>query len=237
MHFSLTLIALVSQLLLQPAHGVSKTVNYDCTKVPQICLNTCWAQQCAGHSRDLHGGASNTGDTRAEWGYNSGICKSQGYDWQTIKTPTHPSEYADSPDEYPLASSAEGGWRTADGKVVSLRCVPQGEQSSQGGSTTGIGVSSASDVWTFTWHNIQDLEKTTGKYNYCEKNPTCKNDGHQWVPTASGGYTLDDPDGYVKRGENQTEASRRMVWSDDGNTATLRMREEGDELVPIPFEA
>lgn len=64
----------------------------------------------------------NAGNNRKAWGYDQGPCGSFGWAWTTPDGLT-----ADSPDEYPLASSYQGGW-VYNGKVVSLRCVPLAEQ-------------------------------------------------------------------------------------------------------------
>lgn len=100
-----------------------KTISYDCgpTGTPQICLNTCWAINCRGLPDTLHGGTGISGDAhRKEWGYGHKAKWAQ-FKWSTDCT---------SPEEYPYASSKEGGLDGA-GKTLALRCVPVPEQKSK----------------------------------------------------------------------------------------------------------
>jgi hypothetical protein len=100
----------------------AKTISYDCgpSGTPQICLNACWAQNCRKLPAVLHGGAGASGDAkRTEWGYGQKT-KWAPYQWGTNT----------SPEEYPYASSKEGGLN-GGGKTLALRCVPTTEQSSK----------------------------------------------------------------------------------------------------------
>lgn len=165
---SFTLATVVSLLA---GHTLGKIVEYECDRTPQICLNTCWAINCAGHPNPLHGGAGRP-DGRATWGYKTGLCASTGWAWITPD-----NKHADSPDEYPLDGSKEGGW-SYNGKVISLRCVPQAEQNSeliyfsptqkikvlmqlvntvQGGLVSGIRGADENEEWTFRWTKINNL--------------------------------------------------------------------------------
>ncbi|KAI0172571.1 hypothetical protein GGR52DRAFT_545236 [Hypoxylon sp. FL1284] len=203
-----------------------RIVTYDCTDTPQICLNTCWAVNCVGHPNPLHGG-SQRAPGRTEWGYNQGPCQNYGWAWTTPD-----GKAATSPDEYPLASSYEGGWEY-QGRVVSLRCVPSNEQSKQGRKTQGIRTSPNTETWTFRWTRINNLRNLGGNPapDWCEATRNCVNDGHQFVPANNGQFVLDSPNMLIQRSNNSN-----MRWSDDGDTAELTARIEGNNIVPVPFE-
>ncbi|KAI0006246.1 hypothetical protein F4779DRAFT_597140 [Xylariaceae sp. FL0662B] len=226
-------IALAAVFSLLAGSTLGKTVTYDCSQTPQICLNTCWAVNCAGHPNPLHGGGGKA-DTRTSWGYKSGLCASTGWAWITPD-----NKYADSPDEYPLDGSKEGGWKY-NNKVISLRCVPQAEQSIQGGQTSGIRSAPTSEAWRFRWTKISNLKNLGGtpKPNWCESAPTCTNDGHQFVPASDGTFVADDPNSWVRRAaDGEPSPSNHIRWSDDGDTAELSVRIEGNNIVPVPFKA
>lgn len=102
----------------------TKTVTYDCgaSGTPQICLNTCWAVNCWGLPETLHGGKGVDSDAnRKSWGYGQ-KSKWKQYIWN--------NDDCSSPEEYPYASSKEGGLDGA-GKTLALRCVPIAKQRSE----------------------------------------------------------------------------------------------------------
>lgn len=135
MHFSsasflFPLVATISSLVTAvPLEGVphelearaGKTISYDCgpNGTPQICLNTCWAVNCRKLPETLHGGTGISDSAhRTEWGYGQKT-KWASYKWGNGD--------CTSPEEYPYASSKEGGLNGA-GKTLALRCVPVKEQ-------------------------------------------------------------------------------------------------------------
>lgn len=103
----------------------SKYFIYNCQKTPQICLNTCWAINCRGLPSTLHGGAGvSSGANRDAWGYSLNSRTS----WSSLKWGVNTPPENRSPDEYPYASSMEGGLN-GGGTTLALRCVPGSEQS------------------------------------------------------------------------------------------------------------
>ncbi|KAK8128022.1 hypothetical protein PG984_009130 [Apiospora sp. TS-2023a] len=211
----------VALLAMAASAVTARGIVYDCKKTPQICLNTCWAINCAGLPAGLHGGGNKDakaskkkGDAnRNAWGYGSKPCD-----------PTKGSRYwkngnvrNTSPDEYPYASAKEGGLKGA-GKPVQLRCVPTSEQKSQSGKVSGLGTAKTSAVWTTRWTNIQNLP-----HNWCGANPTCVNDGHQFTATAKGVFTRS-----LDIGAEDVPVFENAVYEGNTTTITVRADEEAD---------
>ncbi|KAK0536240.1 hypothetical protein OC835_002080 [Tilletia horrida] len=96
------------------------TVVFDCTKVPNICSNDCYAIQCAGKPTLLHRDSND-----ATYHRTQNACRSPN------RCSGNPTD-SNSCDEYPYASSAEGG----AGAVT--RCVPSHENSVQGGTLSSF---------------------------------------------------------------------------------------------------
>lgn len=119
-------------IILLVSSAAARGVVYDCKNTPQICLNTCWSIKCKKNAQTLHGGGQKDrkeskkyGDrNRNRWGYGSKPCIN-GWGWTTPD-----KKKATSPDEYPYASSKEGGQPNFP-NIVSLRCVPTQEQKSK----------------------------------------------------------------------------------------------------------
>lgn len=131
--------ASIASLLSTAVLSVNHQINYDCSKTPQLCFNTCWALNVVGHPQVLHGsGGSGAGsDNREDWGYKKGMCNKQSATWQC------PDGYGNmvdckSIDEYPFASSWEGGF-AFQSIVVALRCIPSNDQNSKKRSLTSRG--------------------------------------------------------------------------------------------------
>lgn len=208
----------VALIALAASAVTAKGIKYDCEATPQICLNTCWAVKCAGLPAGLHGGGSkNARDSkkrgtanRNAWGYGSKPCSASSKHakyWKNGKIKNT------SPDEYPYASSREGGLRGA-GKPVQLRCVPTSEQRKQSGKVSGLGTAKSSDVWTTTWDKTSKLSQ-----DWCGPNPKCVNDGHQFTATAKGVFTR----------SLDIAAEHIPVFEDavyDANSTTITMRAE-----------
>ncbi|CAN8097501.1 unnamed protein product [Discula destructiva] len=166
----------------------AKTISYDCSDTPGICLNACWAQHCRGISGTLHGGGgADDAAKRTAWGYG-------------FKTPgwkAYVNGVNTSPEEYPYASSKEGGLNGA-GKTVALRCVPSKEQQKQGGKVKGLKTSANTDTWVTdikSFTNLAHLKtlinpKTGAGYDWCDATTKCVNDGHQFTATSKGVFAL-----------------------------------------------
>lgn len=64
------------------------------------------------------------------------------------------------------------------------------------------------------------------------------NDGHQFVPASDGSFVADSPSAWVRRADDgEPSPSNHIRWSDDGDTAELKVRIEGNNIIPVPFEA
>ncbi|KAK8090541.1 hypothetical protein PG994_000046 [Apiospora phragmitis] len=212
----------VTLLAMAASAVTAKGIVYDCSKTPQICLNTCWAVKCAGLPAGLHGGGNKDAkaskkkgeQNRIAWGYNSKPCaensKHNKY-WKNGNTKNT------SPDEYPYASSKEGGLKGA-GKPVQLRCVPTAEQKKQSGKVSGLGTAKTSAVWTTKWDNIQNLPQ-----DWCGAAPKCVNDGHQFTATAKGVFTRS-----LDIGAEDIPVFEDAVY--DGNSTTITVRAEEADL-------
>ncbi|KAK7982162.1 hypothetical protein PG988_004400 [Apiospora saccharicola] len=191
----------VALLAMGASAVTARGIVYDCSKTPQICLNTCWAINCAGLPADLHGGGNKDakaskkkGDAnRNAWGYGSKPCD-----------PTKGSKY----------------WKNGNGagKPVQLRCVPTSEQKEQSGKVSGLGTAKTSAVWTTRWTNIQNLPQ-----NWCGANPTCVNDGHQFTATAKGVFTRS-----LDIGAADVPVFEDAVYEGNSTTITVRTDEEAD---------
>ncbi|KAI1082929.1 hypothetical protein F5B20DRAFT_578006 [Whalleya microplaca] len=155
---------------------------------------------------------------------------------------------ANSPDEYPYASSDQGGLHSTKG-TVQLRCVPTDEQKGQGGKLKGIGTSSKDEEWETKWENIGSRPQ-----DWCGANPTCKNDGHQFTSGGNNGpftkvpdpkvtrdigtYSEDGSTAWVKmRGDEPAEFSERDEIESRGVNSELEVRKTTSKVVGIPFES
>ncbi|KAK2591573.1 hypothetical protein QQS21_010743 [Conoideocrella luteorostrata] len=201
--------------------AAAKEVKYDCKETPEICLNTCWAIKCQRNTPNLHGGGQKNAaaskkyglDNRNKWGYSKKPC--------AIGKGKFGRKGATSPDEYPYASSKEGGLGTFS-KKVALRCVPKLEQSKQGGKVSGIGTDKKSKVWKTTWTNYSHLPQ-----NWCGRKPSCKNDGKQFVSAGPNGpWTL------AKNGKKVRDIAS---YSEDGETSWVETRDIPDDAI-LPEE-
>ncbi|PWN34487.1 uncharacterized protein FA14DRAFT_132103 [Meira miltonrushii] len=107
---SFTLLALAFA-----SSSLAATVTFDCTKVPNICANDFYAINCVGKPTQLNRDSDDATAHRA-----ANACRSpnrcSGND-----------DSSNSCDEYPYASSQQGG------KGAVTRCVPAHENSVQGG--------------------------------------------------------------------------------------------------------
>ncbi|KAE8214488.1 hypothetical protein CF327_g2117 [Tilletia walkeri] len=133
------------------------TVVFDCTKVPNICSNDCYAIGCAGKPTTLHRDSADATAHR-----NANACRSPN------RCSGNPTD-SNSCDEYPFASSAEGG----AGAVT--RCVPSHENSVQGGTLSSFYTNNAikdGGVYNVGFSN-------SGGLQYCGS--SCSNTGNEVI--------------------------------------------------------
>ena len=152
-----TMIARTLLLIALLGSASAATLTWDCTRIPNICSNDCYAIQCASKPTTLHRDSANASINRAET-----ACKSPN------RCANNASD-SNSCDEYPYASSAEGG----AGSVT--RCVPSTENSRQGGTLssfyTNNGITDG-DAYNVAFAN-------TGGLQYCSG--SCVNTGNEVV--------------------------------------------------------
>ncbi|SJX62993.1 uncharacterized protein SRS1_13816 [Sporisorium reilianum f. sp. reilianum] len=133
------------------------TLTWDCTRVPNICSNDCYAIQCAGKPTTLHRDSADATANRALT-----ACKSPN------RCANNPSD-SNSCDEYPYASSQEGG----AGSVT--RCVPSTENSRQGGTLSSFYTNNAitdGDAYNVAFASISGLQYCSG---------SCTNTGNELI--------------------------------------------------------
>ncbi|KAK7927530.1 deoxyribonuclease nucA/NucB domain-containing protein [Apiospora marii] len=218
--FTVTLLAMAASAV------TARGIVYDCETTPQICLNTCWAIKCAGLPASLHGGGNKDRraskkkgeENRNAWGYGRKPCN-ENHSWYW----KNGNKINSSPDEYPYASAKEGGLK-GTGKSVQLRCVPTSEQKSQSGKVSGLGIANDKDEWTTKWENHEKLPQ-----DWCGPNPTCENDGHQFVATAKGVFILapNPPKNKIPRFEN-------AVYEGNSTAITIRADEADLDVDDVP---
>ncbi|EFY86447.1 hypothetical protein MAC_07525 [Metarhizium acridum CQMa 102] len=213
-------VSFAAVVILLVGSAAAKGVVYDCEKTPQICLNTCWAIKCQKNSETLHGGGQTKDnakkygdDNRKKWGYDKDPCKKKGWAWKG----------GNSPDEYPYASSKEGG-QSDFAKKVALRCVPGKEQQRQGRKVRGIATSKNGEQWNTKWDKISKLPE-----DWCGPKPKCQNDGHQFV---SGG-----PNGPWTLAANPKVVRDIGSYSEDGDSSWVSSRDIPDDVeLPEDFD-
>ncbi|TLD09455.1 hypothetical protein PspLS_12019 [Pyricularia sp. CBS 133598] len=192
-----TLISLFFFGVIQ-VQGKVHHIVYDCTRTPGICKNFCFAVNCLGHSDTLGGGGQ--GDVnRLAWGDGTIAAK---------QLRQQPPVNDNTIEEYPYASSAQGGLKVGT-KFVSLRTVPQLEQSRQGYLLRGIGSTPATDTW------VTELTKVAAArldVDWCLSTTACTADQEQYVPTAKGQFT-------TPQATTQPNQRRNLVGDGSGDGA------------------
>jgi len=103
------------------------TLEFNCGNVPEICLNMCYGWNCKGHPTTLTINRATCTAAR-----KSNACGSKNPNYCSAKS-GFAAGY--SCDEYPFASTNEG---TSAASNAATRCVPKGQNSSQGGSISGL---------------------------------------------------------------------------------------------------
>jgi hypothetical protein len=107
-------------------------LEFDCSQITEVCNNMCYGVLCkTGFSWALTIQRDNTAQCQAA--RKSNACGSSNPNYCSAKfSPPFTSGY--SCDEYPFASTKEG--QTKGGAAT--RCVPKGQNSSQGGKISGL---------------------------------------------------------------------------------------------------
>lgn len=137
------------------------TFDWDCTNSLQTCNNACYWTNCKQTGVvTLTYDPDNTGDQRTDSGCSQNPCNDPNVPY---------SQFGDSCDEFPFASTVEGG------TGASLRCVPVSDQHSEGGQLTQFYANLASgDQYEITVKNYIGAQ-------YCENAQDCTNDGNQFI--------------------------------------------------------
>lgn len=153
------------------------TLTWDCTRVPNICSNDCYAIQCLGRPSTLHRDSADASANRAKTACKSpNRCSGGDSDHNScgkflFKAFTLlPSSILIElfiADEYPYASSQEGGSSSV------TRCVSSTENSRQGGTLSSF--YSANDLVDGDAYNVAFTN--TGGLQYC--GGSCTNTGNE----------------------------------------------------------
>ncbi|KAI0117632.1 hypothetical protein F4776DRAFT_666282 [Hypoxylon sp. NC0597] len=133
----------------------------------ETCNTMCYGVNCKFHTNTYNFDApteSTKSDRRKRAGCTNGKGKNQN--------PCKDNKNGDSCDEFPFASTKD-----ADTKQQFYRCVPAGDNSSQGGQLSNLVKNICKN---------QPCQFTLGfkgetNYEYCKTNPSCKNDGNLWT--------------------------------------------------------
>ncbi|EPQ32217.1 uncharacterized protein PFL1_00414 [Pseudozyma flocculosa PF-1] len=176
-----TFVPALALCVAAPLGVLSATLTFDCAKVPNICSNDCYAIQCLGKPSTLHRDSANASTRRQQT-----ACQSPN------RCSGNPTD-SNSCDEYPYASSIEGGAGSA------TRCVPSAENSSQGGSLSSFyrsaGVADG-DAYNVAFKGSSGLQYCSG---------SCTNSGNE----------------LVKRYPVATQYNRREFETEDGETILM----------------
>ncbi|PWN95725.1 hypothetical protein FA09DRAFT_362765 [Tilletiopsis washingtonensis] len=133
------------------------TVTFDCSRVPNICSNDCYAIRCLGKPTTLTRNSPQAEDNR-----DANACRSPN------RCSGNPSD-SNSCDEYPFASTSQGG------AGASTRCVPSQENSRQGGTLSSFYTRNSvanGDSYSVAFSNASGLQYCSG---------SCTNSGNQLV--------------------------------------------------------
>ncbi|KAJ0415143.1 deoxyribonuclease NucA/NucB-domain-containing protein [Aspergillus carlsbadensis] len=170
-HFNLIMINLILLLFAVPVYSNIPNFAWDCANTPFACINYCYAVQC-GEARNVQTRAPNDRTqhriNRVRSGSEASPC--QSLDFLKLKG-------GFSCDEFPFASSLEGGYGAY------LRCIPYKENSRQGGMISGFFKQTKIEPNGKDKYKI--LVQNADKLPYCEaKVPEdCKTDGQQFHTT------------------------------------------------------
>jgi len=171
------------------------------------CNNACYATYCKDISRALH--YDSNAEHQAERRKQSGVTKNP---CNTSPTKEKYGKFGDSADEFPFATTKEGGKHGNQNAI--LRCVPGPDNSSQG-----------SQLQKF-YKTLKDGEEFTidirnyGGVQYCQKKPNCKNDGGEFTFT---GKDFVDANSKHKR-DLTSSASFRTLRDTATNATALGLR-------------
>ncbi|PYI33527.1 hypothetical protein BP00DRAFT_469914 [Aspergillus indologenus CBS 114.80] len=155
--FSLLFVLVVMEVVAQ--------INYsqNCANSIGTCQNACWAVLCNRVTRMVtyDSNRANQAPRRRASGCSRNPCNNNNLPYR---------RFGNSCDEYPFASVREGG------AGAKLRCVPKGQNDSQGGQLSAFYRNSGIQ-------NGQRYGVTLRNYggaSFCKQSPTCRNDGGQF---------------------------------------------------------
>ncbi|GES59952.1 hypothetical protein ATEIFO6365_0002028300 [Aspergillus terreus] len=179
------------------------TFDWDCTNALGTCQNYCFYAQCrggAGQQFTYDADKSKRPDRRKESGCSKTPCSDSSLSY---------SKFGNSCDEFPFASTKEGG------SGARLRCVDSTENSSEGGQLSAFyGTINDGDKFGITIENWKGA-------SYCEDNPTCTNDGGEFFLDPTGNF-VDGKRSIAGRGlmldpgSSTPAAQLRTVKTEDG---------------------
>ncbi|EAU37150.1 conserved hypothetical protein [Aspergillus terreus NIH2624] len=181
------------------------TFDWDCTNALGTCQNYCFYAQCrggAGQQFTYDADKSKRPDRRKESGCSKTPCSDSSLSY---------SKFGNSCDEFPFASTKEGG------SGARLRCVDSTENSSEGGQLSAFyGTINDGDKFGITIENWKGASSS-----YCEDNPTCTNDGGEFFLDPTGNF-VDGKRSIAGRGlmldpgSSTPAAQLRTVKTEDG---------------------
>ncbi|KAL5044254.1 hypothetical protein BDW71DRAFT_186294 [Aspergillus fruticulosus] len=180
------------------------TFDWDCTNALGTCQNYCFYAQCrggAGQQFTYDADTSNRAPRRRASGCSRTPCSDSSLSY---------SSFGNSCDEFPFASTREGG------SGARLRCVDSTENSSEGGQLASFyGTINDGDTFGITIENWKGA-------SYCEDNPTCTNDGGEFFLDPTGNF-VDGKRSITGRGlkldpgYNTPAARLRTIKTEDGS--------------------
>ncbi|EIM86065.1 uncharacterized protein STEHIDRAFT_139844 [Stereum hirsutum FP-91666 SS1] len=135
---------------------------FDCDKIPNVCQNMCYGVHCKGFGSTL---TISRATAKCQNARKKNSCGSSNPNRCSTKH-NPPFATGNSCDEYPFASTLEG--QQAAQNAAATRCVPRGENSSQGGSISGLYRGHA-DNTQFT----VEFNGNAGSTGFCANFPNC----------------------------------------------------------------
>ncbi|GIK02975.1 hypothetical protein Aspvir_007040 [Aspergillus viridinutans] len=180
------------------------TFDWDCTNALGTCQNYCFYAQCrggAGQQFTYDSDKTKRPGRRQASGCSRTPCSDTSLSY---------SKFGNSCDEFPFASTQEGG------SGARLRCVDSSENSSEGGQLGAFyGTINNGDKFGITIENWKGA-------SYCEDNPSCTNDGGEFFLDPTGNF-VDGRRSIAGRGLKldpgySTPAARlRTIKTEDGS--------------------
>ncbi|GAB0138495.1 hypothetical protein EsDP_00006730 [Epichloe bromicola] len=153
----------------------AQDVTFNCTRMPEVCTNMCWAVRCASPTFPQTLNWDDPSEDTASKRRKSAGCQKGNKCNKGKKGPGHRGGVYTSCDEYPFASTSDSVF--PNGHQVS-RCVPPVENSRQGGTLSVV--YNRFRAMGFRSHTLQIAfaEPQSPGVNYCANQP-CVNDGFE----------------------------------------------------------